>query len=325
MANSNIIPEFIDTTERDYWFVRTDGGEYFETFYYNKFIAIGWNDVTLASLKKLSEDTIKSSIEKKYIKPKIEAQEKEFKPGTIKAQITGVLNKIKNFNSLKKGDIVIIPSAGSYELAFGIVGDEITYEKFDNSNNCPYAKRRSVRWIKRVKKHELDAKFAYICTPSHAISKIDKDDFQDIIDNSMYNAYYSKGYGNISIHIGSKDDIDYLSLRTMIDNLINLANEYNVANGIDEKIDHTYIKLNVQSPGFLNLKRQGAGLIFALMLMNTACGENVNSTNFDQSETKSMMDNAGLSTDSDTIVFDTQKSINDLHAQFDVADSILRK
>ena len=39
-----------------YWFVRTDYGENFETYYNNEFIAIGWNNITLEDLKDPNSD-----------------------------------------------------------------------------------------------------------------------------------------------------------------------------------------------------------------------------------------------------------------------------
>ena len=36
--------------ERNYWLVRTDGGNYFEDFTRNNYIAIGWDYLTLERL-----------------------------------------------------------------------------------------------------------------------------------------------------------------------------------------------------------------------------------------------------------------------------------
>jgi|GEM_PF-4710568 hypothetical protein len=37
--------------EKEYWFVRTDSGTYYDTFKENNFIALGWNNITVRDIK----------------------------------------------------------------------------------------------------------------------------------------------------------------------------------------------------------------------------------------------------------------------------------
>lgn len=316
----------IDTSNRKYWFIRTDSGENFETFYDNNFVAIGWNELTLSMLRRLPEDKAKEFIEQQYIKPAALSKdpnvEYDSTASHIKAQVTGVLNKIKAFNELCKGDIVIIPSSGSYETAFGIIDDADTNEIIDDK--CYYYKRRNVKWVKREYSHKLDAKFAYVRTPSHAISEINSE-YHNLIDSTIFSSYIRDGFSNISLKIEKLEDIDYASLKNLIDSLIEIAQGYNNVHSIKESekdLEKIFIKLNLQSPGFFNLKEAGKGLIFALAIFATACSEEVTRENFDQSKTKQLIEESGINIPADTI-FKLKDSEDSLNVKFENIDSLL--
>ena len=44
LKKEGMIPNEVDPN-RNYWFVRTQGGSYFDEFYFGRFVAIGWDDV----------------------------------------------------------------------------------------------------------------------------------------------------------------------------------------------------------------------------------------------------------------------------------------
>lgn len=263
------IQDLIDTSNKKYWFVRTDGGEHFEAFYKNNFIGINWDLVTLNMLRTSPEYQIKDLIEKSYVVPEVTEKKLVLSPSKIQGKVTTILNKIKNFNALGKGDIIVIPSYNSVEFAFGIIQDDQAYEDFNRIDGCPYAKRRSVLWVKRRDFATLDAKFALIRKTIHAISEIDEK-FYDVINNSMYESYIKNSFGNISIRIKLHEDeeVDYYLLKDFIDDLIDLSKYFEDGTSENPEI---FIKLNLQSPGFVNLKKGGMALILALGLLNTAC------------------------------------------------------
>ena len=118
-------PDVIDSN-REYWFVRTDGGKHFKTFYENGFIAIGWNEITLEDIKNVTPggNSIKNKLAKVYNKDITQTKHKR--------DVTSYFNKIMRFHQLRMGDVVMIPSFGSSHLAFGIVDDQETYIDIDN-------------------------------------------------------------------------------------------------------------------------------------------------------------------------------------------------
>src|SRR5690606_9298455 len=90
------------SSKTNYWFIRTNYGEYFNEFTENGYIAIGWDYFTLDEI--INRDV-------NYIKNKIASHEK-FNPekSQDKMKITSSYNKIKTFINLKKGDVVVVPS-----------------------------------------------------------------------------------------------------------------------------------------------------------------------------------------------------------------------
>ena len=100
-------------TNRNYWFVRTQGGYYFDDFYFGNYISVEWDDINDLSLitDNEKENQLREKIEKLYPNSKTGA----------------IVTNLKRFvNDMAKGDIVVIPSSNSEFLAFGEIStDEI--------------------------------------------------------------------------------------------------------------------------------------------------------------------------------------------------------
>lgn len=90
----------------NYWFIRTNGGEKFEDFYFGKYVAIGWDKCNdIEHIKVTKQEDLKLEIERTYTK------EEESRPGSIAAQL-------KNFvNEIKINDIILIPSSNCDRIA----------------------------------------------------------------------------------------------------------------------------------------------------------------------------------------------------------------
>lgn len=158
--------------ESNYWFVRTDYGKYFEEFVENRYIAIGWDFLSLYELENKNEE---------YIRAKI-IKEEEIDVSTFggKVKVSTIYNKIKTFISLKKDDVVIIPSKNSDELAFGRIIDERAYE---NGNVKEFRKQRKVEWFVRKCMRDLNPIFFKVKSNQHTISNIT--DYAPHIDRVM--------------------------------------------------------------------------------------------------------------------------------------------
>lgn len=100
---------------RKYWFIRTDGGKYFDSFKENKFVAIEDNLITLQEIYSLKQ---KYKEDKKIILEELKRISKDRYPkdartGLVASQIYRFLYEVK------KGDIVIIPDVNSSAIAIG--------------------------------------------------------------------------------------------------------------------------------------------------------------------------------------------------------------
>lgn len=232
---------------RNYWFVRTEGGDYYENFISGNYIAIGYNEVSLYTISqnfdsKNIDGSIATFTEKvKGIYPK------EKRPGLISSQL------IRFTYSIKKGDIVIVPSESSQILHFGEVQKTVTYLE-EKEDGCPYKKRKQVRWIKAVSKYKLEAEFYKMIFTHLTVSNAD--DYAVFIDRSL-NSFFIKGNNtHLVLDVKTHDEIE---AQTFYDfgEIFKLQKELCEAENIKSEGQFN-VKTNVQSPGFLEIIQSNA-------------------------------------------------------------------
>lgn len=238
-----------------YWFIRTNDGTYFETFIKNDFIAIGWNLVSLEDLNKSDKE----------LRDKIIRIEKfdSTKKGTT-GKVTSIINKLKNFRNLKQGDRIIVPSNSSSRLAFGIVEDSVVYTDVNESHDCTFHKRRKVNWVTIKNMTELDPNFFQIKISRHSISNIKQ---HSVFIDKVYNSLFIKdNQTHFVIDIKTKGDINLKSLIKLMELIQKLVENVNREFGLNESIDDISIRLNLQSPGLMEIiKPYGKSLAIAAM------------------------------------------------------------
>ncbi|MBU3569295.1 hypothetical protein IUK39_03765 [Priestia aryabhattai] len=235
-----VLPE-----NQKYWFVRTSAGEYYEEFSNEKFIGIGWN--------KINGESLRSNVPLKDIVASCYAEEN--RPQHAANQITLF------FNEMKKGDIVLIPSAKSTYINFGIIEEDVYEEDipieleeidehtdlmFEYEGMCPYRKRRKVNWIKAIRRDHLDPKLYRLIYSQHTISKAN--DYAEFIDRALYDFYIKGDECHMVMHVRKQGNIkgDYL-VEFMYD-LLNVAKSNRQTD--DEEVD---MKVSVQSPGVIEI------------------------------------------------------------------------
>lgn len=242
---------------RNYWLVRTKAGEYFEEFFTDDFIAIGWNEFSgFDDLKNKPDEVLKMQIKEKY--PNNE------QPGRI-------LNQIKRFLfEIKPGDIVMIPSENSSLIRFGqIIGDpflrEISETQIDEGV-CSYKKSRRVKWLKTVKRYELDP-YLYRMMQSHqTISQAN--DYAHFIDRTLHSFFIKNNTAYIVFDVKKEDQIAAFDLVNFVNNIVDLVPLVNGLKGIEKEKDYLQgdldLKLNVQSPGFTEFSSHLPQLILGI-------------------------------------------------------------
>lgn len=236
---SSLIADIVP--DKHYWFFRTMGGELYGEFCNEGFVALGYNEILSNTL---ADAPVSESAAREYIKQRL------FNTGQYdsKVHVAKAAGQIlKFYRAMDKGDYVVIPSRESTEFAIGIVQGDM-YE--DNGNHpegtCQFNKRRKVKWIRKVRRIDLDSNFLLGLSNQQTMSSINK--YAGYIDRKLDSLY-------------SKDGITYLVLRVnqdkglswndfcVISDLAELLQT--VTEDLGEEVDTTQIemKINVQSPG----------------------------------------------------------------------------
>ncbi len=279
---------------RNYWFLRTQGGTYFDEFYFNKYIGIEWDDIVDTSVETI-EDMAKLVMEK-Y---------------PSEAKVTYVAGQIMKFiHGFKKGDIVLIPNKDSKIIAFGEIAEDNIYvcdegptDPFlqlsipeDDEVSVPILrKRRKVNWIKFYKREELDP---YLQTFIYAHNTIvDLKPYALFIDRTLSDFYIKGNLGYFTLRINRPSNIpfdDLADLFVLNRSLCNFINHYFP----DYRIDRGELicKIDVQSKGPMQFTGPIAKITAVGLICMMLCGGSVKIT---------LKDGFELSSDGITKVIDT--------------------
>lgn len=232
--------------DRNYWFVRTDSGINFEDFLNSNFIGIGWNYINLS-------DITNRSLGAESLKEKIAKNEKiDVKLSKGKSKVTAIANKLIRFtDDLKKGDLIVIPSYGSSRLAFGEVKDSKVYIENSPKGECTYNKRKKIKWLEVKHLKDLDPIFYQIIQSRHAISDINK--HAPYLDKSVKTLFKKGENAHFVIDVKTKNNIPVFTLFETWTELIRLSEEFAKEEGIAFDANNITAKINVQSPGDVEL------------------------------------------------------------------------
>ena len=251
MTTENYLQELLSllptiSEKRKYWFVRTNSGYYYEAFLNGNYIAIGYNDITLESIKKANtkdETGIKilsEIISKKYTK------EQEYRPGHSASQL------LKFVYEIKKGDIVLIPSENSTEISFGEVRETPVYlENRKSLNDSDYIKRKKVKWLYKVDRENLDPNLYRLMYSHHTVT--DAQEYGEYIDKIINSFYIKDGKANLVLSVDKADDIKAKDLFQFGAIALELLDEFCQEETLSYNSDGITLKLDVQSPGFILL------------------------------------------------------------------------
>lgn len=239
---------------RNYWLVRTQAGEYFDEFYFDEFIAIGWDDIDSSLVKIGDLDKIKEQVSRKY--------PSESRPG----HVAGVLSRF--VIQMKKGDIVIIPSKESQYVAFGEILDDETYtadvdplslDEIDSK--CPFIKRRKVKWLKHIPREKLDLYIHKLLNAHNTI--VNANDYAPYIDRSLYRRYKKGDNIHIVFEVKENKKISAVDIMEFLNHILSTVDVFNNMTGTDFKKEDLDLRINVQSPGpaeFIGIAA-GVGLV----------------------------------------------------------------
>lgn len=253
------VAEFVidEISERRYWFVRTNGGEYYDDYFHEGYIAVGFNSITdkLIIEKAETDDAFKRAL---YERIKFESETDEeirIKPGLI-------INQLKRFLvEMNPGDIVLIPSENSKFISFGEIASDVELINPEDiqEDGCPFIKRRKVKWVKTIKKESLDP-YLYKAIMSHHVIT-DVSDSATFINRSMSNMYVENGRAHITLRVQSKEPVKVADINTLLTCFEDIATKAEFPPEILGPIVQTDLKINVQSPGPVEYITFGEGLL----------------------------------------------------------------
>lgn len=241
--------------KRNYWFVRTDGGNYFDSYVSGNYIGLGWNTIAFTEPDEKGcypEDLLKDLESNGHKQP------------------TRVLNQIKRFyKEMKKGDVVVIPSTSSLNLAFGYISDDevyieenITDDDIENGA-CPYKRRRHVKWLVNIDKARIDPHLYALFRNHQVIS--DGKSYASYIDRALHTLYIKDGIAHLTFTVEARTNPKALSIPTFMLGLIEraeaLAKEIELIDSSKNLEDEINSKINVQSPGVIEFLGSAVGVL----------------------------------------------------------------
>jgi restriction system protein len=173
---------------------------------------------------------------------------------------------------MKKGHIVLIPSGSSYEISFGEITDRAVYvTEPEGEDNCPYTKRRRVRWLKTIKRDDLDPNLYKLMFSHHAITE--GTFYGEYIDRITNSFYIKDNKANVILEVQSADEIKAKDLFGFGAETLDLVEAFCAEEGITVDTNGFNVKLDVQSPGFILFSAADMGGIIMLGLIVVAiCG-----------------------------------------------------
>lgn len=256
--------------DRNYWLVRTNGGQYFDDFYFDGYIGIEWDEIVSQDYKDM--EYLKKLVEENY--------PNEQRTGYVAAQID------KFVHQFKQGDIVIIPNKNSQIFAIGEIAEDNIYIAEEQRDGLIFEedletqvkflkKRRKVNWIKCYQRNELDNRLQTFIYAHNTI--VDLNNYSLFIDRTLSN-YYIKGdeaYFTFRVNKTSRIALDNMTdvflFNRELCNFVNkyFPSEYHIVHG------EIISKVDVQSKGPIQLSGPIKKILAIGLVSTIICGGSV--------------------------------------------------
>ena len=232
---------------RNYWLVRSMGGDYYRDFRLGDFIGIGYDKIFLKDLKYAessatdSHRILKEIIEERYYSTQ---QDEEVNSSYAASQL------LKFATEIKVDDVVIVPGKSDDKLvSIGIVKSNM-YEVSASEDECPFTKRIKMKWLLNTDRTALNPSLQLVFNSRHIVSNINH--YSEFIDSESSDFYRKDDNTYLVIKINQEDDISTNDFLFLAD-LIELVKTYADENNFNIKPDDIKIKVYMQSPGALIL------------------------------------------------------------------------
>ncbi len=224
------------------WFVRTQSGSYYFDFYWNQYIALGWDEIS----SELMEKSTMSYASKRDVVSEHYPDEK--RPGLILGQMETFYNK------MEIGDLVVIPDIGGKRIAIGVLGGittTVSHKYYrDEYECCEYKHKRSVTWIKQIDLWS-DVYLFRVLRAQQTISDITE--YAEMVYRNIYPCYISDDGFHLTFQKVSTADFSIknnVDLQLSILKINEVLAEYYETEDLSDAI---LVKTAVGSPGFIEV------------------------------------------------------------------------
>lgn len=258
MEHLDRITEFCPllSVDANYWLVRTNSGQLYKPFREYGLVAIGYPAIDTAELQKAvagdssnAFDAIRAIAEKKY--------PEHNRPGFIASQL-------KRFAvDLKEGDFVLIPASSSAVFSIGQVISTSIEDKllFDGDSPIPdFRKTRRVKWYCESRRWDVNPHLFGLFNTQQTLS--DANAYATWIDSILYDFYAKGGEYHLVLDIRSENKLNARALFRSFLELLDVADQLCMDFGVQEDTNDVETRINLSSPGKLELIAKTAVPIF---------------------------------------------------------------
>ncbi len=244
-------PEISDSA--NYWFIRTEGGAFYNAFISSGTVALGYSKIPLENLGHLNPKNpwkhLRDMISRAYPENK--------RPGLAASQIMRFTNEIK------RGDYVFIPSHGTQRICIGRINDDYPHEEplISGDKVYPeYSKRRKVTWMKKAQRKDLNPTLLGVLHTHQTIA--DANIYSKWIDMLLFDFYKKGNQYHYILDIEKKGSINARSLFQSLLDILELAEEFAEENSFGEDTSAVQTRVNLNSPGTVELISEASKYIF---------------------------------------------------------------
>jgi len=261
------IPDVPDGTR--YWLVRTQAGALYHSFIRQSMIAVGYPELTVEYLRSLSATSDFARIEALREWIKTEDPENE-RPGLGARQVNDFCYV------MKRGDFVIIPSAGSERFSVGrIVDDKVSQEQVmivtGDEPPTPYTgffKIRKVQWMGVSGGRSIDANVYLMFNNHQAVTSVD--DYAEFINPLVFSMFTRNGKLHLVLRIRRTSDISAGSLFRTLADILELSDHIAEDVKVDERSSSVNARAYVRSPGIIEFIGPGLEILFIIGAITVA-------------------------------------------------------
>lgn len=243
-------------SERNYWFIRTMSGMFYDEFYQENYVAIGHDGILMRDLQDLSD---KEGAAREQLKLKLTDKEPDLTPAQ-RAKAAGQM--LKFYREAKEGDVVVIPSSNSAKFAIGkFVGEMYEDSSAHVDGSCPFVKRRAVKWLTEIGRYQFDPNLLLCLGNQQTMSSIRS--HSEYIDRKIAPLYTKGNESYLVLRVNQDKGLSWDDFCFIAD-LGDLFKAVSHESGINVDLTQIKMKINVQSPGdILMVCPEGLGYLLA--------------------------------------------------------------